>query len=131
MAKHVAAAVVAAMLAMAAGSALADDPAQASQPAKHEPVMRGPMGMLAELNLTDDQKAKIKDIFAAAKAQAEQATDPKDKLGAFKAALDTIHKDVLTDDQRKLLEDLKAKGEQLRQDIRQRPAAAAADKAPA
>lgn len=71
-------------------------------------------GPLAKLNLTDDQKAKIKEILQAAREQAQKAEDPKAKLEAFKAALETIKTTVLTDEQRKEIGDAKGKlGERL------------------
>jgi hypothetical protein len=52
--------------------------------------------------------------MTAAKATAAKATDRAGKMQAFKDAFATIKTTVLTDDQRKKLEDLKAKFGQMR-----------------
>lgn len=67
--------------------------------------------MFAKLNLTDAQKAQVKDILTAARADASKATDPAAKKAIFKAAFDKIKTDVLTDAQRQQLEQMKAKHE--------------------
>ena len=64
--------------------------------------------------LSDDQKAKIKDIMQAAKADAEKAADGQTKGKIFKDAFEKIRADVLTDEQRKQLDDAKAKLEDIR-----------------
>ncbi|MFB3892455.1 MAG: hypothetical protein ACE15C_10590 [Phycisphaerae bacterium] len=60
------------------------------------------------LNLTDKQKAEVRDIFKAAHADAAKAADKDAKKAVWKAAFEKIHKDVLTDEQRARLEQLKA-----------------------
>lgn len=69
---------------------------------------QGPFGGLGEkLKLTDDQKAQIEKITKEAAESAKNATDPKDKREAFRAAMKKIHDEVLTDEQRKQLEQLR------------------------
>ena len=100
--------VAAVVTGLGANTAAADGgSATSGKPAMHGHHMGG--GMFAALNLTDDQKAKVKGIMTAAKATAAKATDRAGKMQAFKDAFTTIKTTVLTDDQRKKLETLKAK----------------------
>ena len=55
-----------------------------------------------------------------ARADAEKAADGPAKMKVLQAALEKIKTDVLTDEQRKQLEELKAKGAQFRERMRQR-----------
>jgi Spy/CpxP family protein refolding chaperone len=97
-----------------ASCALAADAAAAPQasppPAPAQPEVRV-AAMLAKLNLTDDQKAKVKEIMEAARTQAQQAAEPAEKLKAVKDAVEKIRTSVLTDDQRKQLEGAREKVE--------------------
>lgn len=61
------------------------------------------MASLAELNLTDDQKEKVKAIFQEAQTKADGAKDPQEKEAILKAAIEKAKTDVLTDEQRKQL----------------------------
>jgi Spy/CpxP family protein refolding chaperone len=66
-------------------------------------------GVIQKLNLTADQKAKVKDILTAARADAAKATTPEAKREIFKAAMAKVKADVLTDAQRQQLEQMKEK----------------------
>lgn len=70
---------------------------------------RGPErgGMFAELGLTDDQKAKIKDIMTDARTKAEAAENPQEKREIMQAAFQKVNSEVLTDDQKAKLEKMK------------------------
>ncbi|MFB3893852.1 MAG: hypothetical protein ACE15C_17710 [Phycisphaerae bacterium] len=107
MGKHVIAMLgLLAVVGIAATAAVAAD----EQPAKDPAVSRPGLGALANLpSLTDEQKARIKEIMEAARADAEKADGREAKVKAMRDAMDKIVKDVLTDDQRKAVEDLKAK----------------------
>ena len=61
------------------------------------------------LNLTDQQKTQIKDILATARADVKKAPDKDTKKAIRKAAIQKIFKDVLTDDQRAKLKELKGR----------------------
>lgn len=90
---------------MASGVAQAAKHAPASQPAAGHGRMAG---VLDKLNLTDDQKAQVKAIMTQAKADAKQATDKAAKKEIHKAAWEKVRTTVLTDAQRKQLEQMKA-----------------------
>lgn len=53
------------------------------------------------LDLTEEQKAKIKEILESAKADAEKAETREEKAKIMRAAHKTIHETVLTEEQRK------------------------------
>jgi periplasmic protein CpxP/Spy len=75
------------------------------------------MGKLAkELNLTDDQKAKSKEILQQARKDAQAATDKEAKQKIMQDARKKIHDTVLTDDQRKKLEELRKNRPQRKHD---------------
>jgi len=59
--------------------------------------------MLLTLNLSDDQKAKIRTIMADARAKAKSVTDPQAKRDAFRAGIGKIDS-VLTPEQLKKLQ---------------------------
>jgi Spy/CpxP family protein refolding chaperone len=79
---------------------------QKLEKARHGMAMRH---AFAQLNLTDDQKAKIKDIMKQARTDMQNAKDAQAKKAVMTAARDKIRTDVLTDAQRKQLDDMKAK----------------------
>ena len=64
--------------------------------------------VLNKLNLTEDQKAKVKEIMATAREDAKKAPDKEAKKAIFKAAWEKIKNQVLTAEQRTKLEELKA-----------------------
>ena len=68
------------------------------------------MRRLEQVNLTDEQKAKVKGILTAAKAGAEKADGFEGKRAVLTAAMDDIKKNVLTEEQRKKLESLPGPG---------------------
>ena len=81
----------------------------ADQPAAPGPQARPQRGghmMFSGLNLTEDQKAKAKEIMDAARAEAAKATDPKAKGDIMRAAMDKIRTTVLTDEQRQKAEQM-------------------------
>jgi Spy/CpxP family protein refolding chaperone len=63
---------------------------------------------MAGLELTDEQEAQMKTIWAEAKEQAEAAEGEDAKLAIKQAAREKIHNEVFTDEQRKTLEEIKA-----------------------
>lgn len=75
------------------------------------PRGHGPMdlflGALRRLELTEEQKTKVRGIMEAAKEAAGKAETRQDKAKAIKAALDTIREDVLTDAQRQKLTEMR------------------------
>jgi len=98
---------------LAGGAWGADQPASA--PAS-KPAMRHPGFRLVGkvLNLTDDQKTKIKGILKAAHADAGQVADKDAKRAIWKAAFENIRKNVLTDDQRVKLQQLHQRRENIK-----------------
>ena len=64
--------------------------------------------VLKKLNLTEEQKAKVKEIMATAREDAKKAPDKEAKKAIFKAAWEKIKNQVLTAEQRTKLEELKA-----------------------
>ena len=76
-------------------------------------------GILAALNLTDDQKAKIKEIMQTARAEARKSNDFAGKFAAYKAAVDMISTQVLTDEQRTKLKEIQAKFQERRKAMRE------------
>ncbi len=71
-------------------------------------ALPGGMGLIEKLNLTDDQKARMKDIVATAHADAQKAADPAAKRKAIAAGFEKIKAEVLTEEQRQELEKIKA-----------------------
>jgi Spy/CpxP family protein refolding chaperone len=63
----------------------------------------------AHLNLTADQKTQARDIFKQARLDAQQAPDKAAKQQIWKAAFEKVKTQVLTDQQRKQLEEMKAR----------------------
>jgi Spy/CpxP family protein refolding chaperone len=63
--------------------------------------------LMERAGLTDAQKTQAKAIIEAAHADAEKATDPKDKAAIWEAAFQKIVKDVLTDEQRAKLKEMR------------------------
>ncbi|MFP4107424.1 MAG: Spy/CpxP family protein refolding chaperone, partial [Phycisphaerae bacterium] len=68
------------------------------------------MGALRRLDLTDDQKTEVKKIMAAAGEAVQKAEKPEEKREARQAAWEKIKTDVLTDEQRKKLEEMRKPG---------------------
>ncbi len=64
------------------------------------------IGLVKQLNLTDDQKAQIKQILQQAKQDAQAATDKSAKKQIMQDAFKKIRDTVLTDEQRKKLQEL-------------------------
>lgn len=61
----------------------------------------GPHGAaMKELGLSDEQRAKIKEIMEKAREDAEAADEPREKHKIMQAAHEKVMKDVLTDEQR-------------------------------
>ncbi len=63
----------------------------------------------AALEMSDDQRARAKEILAAAKAEAEGAGSPEAKFGALKGAFEKIRDEVLTEEQRAKADAMKGK----------------------
>jgi Spy/CpxP family protein refolding chaperone len=89
--------------------------------AAHSGPMQGRMhrpmaGLGKKLGLTDDQKTQIKAIMQQARKDAKAATDKTDKIKIMKAAFEKVKTSVLTGDQRKKLEELKAERKEHRKD---------------
>src|ERR1035437_9991246 len=78
-------------------------------PMAPRPAMRM-MNLIRQLNLTPEQQEKARKIVEQAQVDAEKAEGPAAKDEVKKAAFDKIKTDVLTDDQRKLLEKLEKLG---------------------
>ena len=70
--------------------------------------MRGPGEMFAGLNLTDEQKAQVKEILDAAHEKAKAADTPEAKRDIMKAAHEKIRNTVLTEEQRKKMDEKRA-----------------------
>ena len=89
------------------------------QMAKHKKMMekrlqhrRPRMAAMAgwkKLGLSDEQKAKAKEIRKKAKAKADKTDDPAKKAKIMREACESIRKNVLTDEQRKKLAKARAK----------------------
>jgi Spy/CpxP family protein refolding chaperone len=84
------------------------------QKAKVEEALRaaipaGPLAMFADLKLTDDQRQQLQKIAADALEQARTA-EPGQARAIFEAARENIIKNVLSDEQRKLLEERRREG---------------------
>jgi len=62
---------------------------------------------IRRLDLTEDQKAATRKILDSAKAQARKADDPGQKGEIMRAAFEKIRKEVLTDEQRKKLDEMR------------------------
>lgn len=73
-------------------------------------------GLGKKLGLTDDQKAQVKAILQQARKDAQAATDKGDKKKIWQAAFEKIKTSVLTADQVKKLEELKAERKEHRAD---------------
>jgi Spy/CpxP family protein refolding chaperone len=69
----------------------------------------GPLAMFADLKLTDDQRQQIQKTLADAMEQARTA-EPVQRQAIFEAARESIIKNVLTDEQRKMLEERRREG---------------------
>jgi Spy/CpxP family protein refolding chaperone len=105
--------VIVALLGLAVcGPAWAADQAATSQPGRHHPFLAF---LVKELNLTDDQKAKATGILETARADAQKAADAKAKSAVWKAAIENIKENVLTEPQREKLQRLH--GERERHEI--------------
>ncbi len=65
-----------------------------------------PMRLLRALELTDEQKTKVRETMEAAREAARKA-EPGERRGAFEAAWKSVVDNVLTDAQRAKLEELK------------------------
>ena len=95
--------VVASLAGLAATCARADNTGgPGAGPQAHEPL-------LGKLNLTDEQKAQIKQILATAKASAATATDAAAKAQIFKQAKEQIATTVLTAAQQAQLKELRTR----------------------
>ncbi len=86
---------------------LAED--SGSQPAGKGDRKHCAKAFFGKLNLTDDQKAQVKEILKAAHEQAKSATDKDAKIKIMKDAFEKIKTTVLTDEQRQMLEKAKEK----------------------
>ncbi|HNX26936.1 MAG TPA: Spy/CpxP family protein refolding chaperone, partial [Phycisphaerae bacterium] len=64
-------------------------------------------GMLEQLGLTDDQKAKIKAIMEEARTKADAAENSEEKREIMESARKKINDEVLTDEQKAKLEKMK------------------------
>jgi hypothetical protein len=100
--------VVGAVMAVAAGSALAADEAAAPKAPAKAGIKAGINLQLDQINLSDEQKEQIKAIIQTAREQAQAATDIQAKLQIFADAVEKIRTTVLTDDQRAKLEGIKS-----------------------
>ena len=90
---------------------------RAAHPGGMQGRMHRPMaGLGKKLGLTDDQKTQIKAIMEQARKDAKAATDKADKVKIMKAAFEKVRTPVLTGDQRKKLEELKAERKERRKD---------------
>jgi Spy/CpxP family protein refolding chaperone len=98
-----------AVVGMAAGAVLAADDAPAKDPGVRGPG-GGPLAGLA--SMTDEQKAKIKEIMDAAREDAAKAEGPEAKMKIAKEAFEKVKTAVLTDEQRKKLEEWKEKAKE-------------------
>ncbi|MCD6303943.1 MAG: Spy/CpxP family protein refolding chaperone, partial [Planctomycetes bacterium] len=78
----------------------------------------GSRGMFAGLDLTDDQKAKIREIMTDAREKAKAASDPSAKKETFRDAMKKIAEEVLTPEQR---EKLQKQREERRRRFQNRP----------
>jgi Spy/CpxP family protein refolding chaperone len=111
MSKYTMALVVAAALVIAGGIIVAAETgvtAPATPPAKAAGAVH-PGGFWAEkLGLTPDQQGQVKAIMTAAHDQAKNATDRAERMKIYKDAFEKVKATVLTDAQRKLLEELRA-----------------------
>jgi len=65
------------------------------------------LGAIKRLDLSEEQKAAARKILQAAKAQANKAEKPEEKAEIMFAAFAKIRKEVLTDEQRKKLEEMR------------------------
>ncbi len=65
---------------------------------------------LSQLNLTDDQKAKVKDILKTAREQAKNMATPQEKKDILTKAMDNVKTSVLTKDQAAKLDELRKAG---------------------
>lgn len=95
--------IAAVMFACLTGLAFAADPAPAggNKTAASRPHRLHVLGFVfRHLGLTDAQQTQVRDILKAARADAVKAADPAAKKAVWKAALDKIKADVLTDAQR-------------------------------
>ena len=68
----------------------------------------GPGRMFAALNLTDEQKKQVETIMKAAHEKAQAATDQAAKQEIWKAAMKEIHDKVLTPEQQKKADEMRA-----------------------
>ena len=87
----------------------------ASRPAGDRAMGEHPM--LKELNLTDQQKAAVREIMKAAHDKAKAAATKDQKVAIFKAAMEKIRAEVLTDEQRAKIDQAK---EKIKQNIQER-----------
>lgn len=65
---------------------------------------------IAQIDLGDDQKAKIEEILKAARTEAEKTDGLEAKAKIWRDAFDKIRTDVLTEEQRKTLAEVKPPG---------------------
>lgn len=120
------AAALAAVVALAsAGNAFAKTSSD-TQPA---PKVHKAEKMLKGLNLTDKQKVEVKEILAQAKKDIAKAKDKQAKAEIHKAAYEKIRTNVLTDAQRKQLDEQhKAKPAKVKAKVAAKPAKASMHK---
>lgn len=77
------------------------------------PGGEGPLAQIRALKLDDKQQAQVKEIADAAMAEAQKATDVGAKGKIWHDAFDKIRDTVLTDQQRKLLQEMRGKNDPL------------------
>lgn len=102
------AAATAAVLVLTAGAVLANDNAAATPPApggqQCEKGMHHGMWWSEKLNLTPDQRAKVKEILSAAREQAKAAPDRAARMKIRYDAFEKIKTTILNDQQRQELQ---------------------------
>jgi Spy/CpxP family protein refolding chaperone len=103
------AAIGVAVLALLAGSALADENTPAAPPGKCGAMKHPGVCWTEKLNLTPDQRAKVKEILKAAHEQVAAAPDRAAKMKIRRDAFEKIKTTVLTDVQRKKLAERREK----------------------
>ncbi len=81
---------------------------------------QGPGRMAEALGLSDEQQEQVRTIMQAARAEAAQADTPEAKREILKAAMDKVHAEVLTEEQRAKAKELRANRPQREGEGRQR-----------
>ena len=96
---------------LAARATIRDKVLTADQRQKAQLMLRriGLRHAFAQLGLTAEQKTQARDIFKQARLDAKQAPDKAAKQAIWKVAFEKVKTQVLTDPQRKQLEEMKAR----------------------